>query len=246
MVFLTLGEAALHAVVLTLLIILALTNVYYPQYMFLTLVAFMVFITIIVYTSYRASRKPPKLFEIVAEEVRHGNILLEVDSDEVNKLLEKDFTLMDEIRRQGYKTLIESFSIVLVVVWYFAFFYFILPTFKGAEDLVRFFVYLVGYLVPYGGYIALDVVPKRVGRTATYVLRGYQIYETGIVSGSQFIAIKFPLSKEYVVREYDKRKCVELRRKYKGYNIRFLLYAKNISKLVEIISNYGQAKLISE
>lgn len=246
MVFLTWGEVALHAVVLTLLILLALTNVYYPQYTFITLIAFMSLITLVVYTSYRASRKPPKLFEVIAEEVRHGDILLEVDSDEVNKLLEKDFTLIEEIRRQGYRSLIESFSIVLVIVWYFMFFYFIVPIFRDAEAIVRFLIYAVGYLVPYFGYVALDLIPRRGGRTVTYVLRGYQVYETGVVSSSQFIAIKFPLSREYVVREYDKRKCVELRRRYKNYNIRFLLYAKNISKLTEIISNYGQVKLIHE
>lgn len=238
------AEVATHAVVVTLLVLLALSNVYYPQYTFFTLMTFIGFITVVVYFSVRASRKPPKLFDVVAEEVKQGDVLLEVDNEEVTKLLEKDFILMDDIRKQSFKALIESFSIILVFVWYFAFFYFILPIFARAEPFVKLAVYLVGYLVPYVAYVSMDIIPRKVGRTITYVLRGYQIYEKGIVSSSQYIVIKFPLSKEYVVKEFSRRKCVELSKKFKGYNVRFLLYAKNLPKLTEIISNYGKAELI--
>ncbi|MCX8186148.1 MAG: DUF2208 domain-containing protein [Sulfolobales archaeon] len=237
-------EVATHAIVLTLLVLLAITNVYYPQYTFMTLLAFIGFITIVVYTGYRTSRKPPKLFDVVAEEVKRGDVLLEVDNEEVSKLLEKDFILMDEIRKQSTKSLIESSGILLVFGWYFLFFYFILPRFVDAEATTRFIVYLIGYLVPYIGYVATDLIPRRAGRTVTYVLRGYEVYDTGIVSSSQYIVIKFPLSKEYVAVEHSKRKCVELSKKIKGYNVRFLLYTKNISKLTEIINNYGKVELI--
>ncbi|MEM0453070.1 MAG: DUF2208 family protein [Sulfolobales archaeon] len=233
-------EILTHVIVLILLTVLAITNVYYPQFTFITLLVFMGFITIVVYSGYRASRKPPKIFDVVADEVKRGNILLEVDNDEVSKLLEKDFILMDEIRKYSYRSLIESSGILLVFAWYFVFFYLILPRFVGAEDLVRFFVYLLGYLIPYIGYVGLDLIPRRAGRPVTYVLRGYEVYDTGIVSASQYIVIKFPLSKEYVVKEFNKRKCVELSKKFKGYNIRFLLYTKNLSKLTEIITNYGK------
>lgn len=239
-------ELATHVVVLALLVLLAVTNVYYPQYTFLTLLAFMGFITIVVYAGLRSSRKPPKLFDVVADEVRRGDMLLEVDNDEVVKLLEKDFILMEEVRKQSYRSLIESSSIILVFVWYFAFFYFILPIFVNADAFTRFAVYLVGYLIPYVGYVASDIIPRKAGRTLTYVLRGYQVYDTGIISSSQYIVIKFPLSKEYVVREHSRRKCVELTKKYKSYNVRFLLYAKNLPKLAEIISTYGRAELIPD
>lgn len=230
-------ELAIHAIAISLLISLAVVSTYYPQYLLLTFFTFLGFITIAMYSSYRASRKPPKLFEVVADDIYSGTKLYEVDADEVSRLVEKDLVLYDEIRRYSYKSLIDALGVSVVFGWYFLYFYIILPRLTVTDLTIKFIVYLIGYGVPYIAYLGFDIMSKR-SSTLTYVLRGYEVYDRGIISRSQYIAIKFPL-KDYTVKEFPTRKCIQLSKKHEGYIIRFMLYAKNMPKIMEILREYG-------
>lgn|GEM_PF-1031660 len=243
MIFSRITEVLTHVGVITLLILLAVTLVYYPEFRLVVFLTFIMVITLTVYISRRTARKPPKLFDVIADDVRRGSILFEVDDDEVSRLLEKDFTLYEEFRKQSFKALLESVIIVPIFLWYFIYFYLILPRFVITDLNLRLVAYIIGFVVPYILYLASELV-FRV-KTLTYVLRGYEVYDRGIVSSSQYIVIKFPLSKEYIVREYSNRKCVELSKKHGRYTVRFLLYTKNTPKLTETLSNYGKAEVIS-
>jgi uncharacterized membrane protein len=243
-IFSRITEVLTHVGIIALLVLLAVTLVYYPELRLLVFITFIVVITVVVFISRRAARKPPKLFDVIADEVRRGSMLFEVVDDEVSRLLEKDFTLYDEFRKQSFKALMESMIIIPIFLWYFIYFYLILPRFVITDLNLKLIAYIVGFVVPYILYVVSEFV-FRV-KTLTYVLRGYEVYDRGIVSISQYIVIKFPLSKDYIVREYSKRKCIELSRKHGGYTVRFLLYTKNTPKLVEVLSSYGKAEVISD
>lgn len=236
------AEAIIYGITQIFIILLAVANVLYPQYLTHTILLFAVFLIAVTLTSYtsirRRARRLPKLIELAFDDVRRGRKLIEVRPEEVIKLVSKDYELRQEMRGVVRRSTINSLSIFIAFTWYFIYFRLILPNFAVDELLIKFMLYITGYEVPYVAMILMNRINESIFKTLTYVLQGYEIYDKGIVSQKQGIVIRFPLDSGYSIKIYPKRRCVELTKHSEEYVLRYLLYCKDFTKVGDILNSF--------
>ncbi len=225
-----------------IILVLAVTNTYYPQYLSYTFLIFVVSMLIMMYTTFRTSLKHVVGSE--AKEIREGRKILEVKQDDVMSVVRYDTKLNEELKPMMKSTLLSLLNMFVIFAWYYVYFNIIIHSFEGADLTVKFVGFLLGYEIPYVSVTVLNLLTRKSVKTMIQVVRDFTVYDRGIVGSG--ICVKFPLSSEYVVKVEPSRKFVEIAKVDKSFVIKYRLYSKNYDRIADIVGRYGKPKTESK
>ncbi|MDW8033533.1 MAG: DUF2208 family protein [Nitrososphaerota archaeon] len=219
----------------TTIIILAIINTYYPEYLNYTFIVFI--ILFFVMTILRTRPRFSGISSSQLKEIRESKKVHEGEVSEVMRVMSLDAQLTHEI-----KPLTRFFSITLILmvftmIWYYLYFNFSSsltqdPSLPGTQ---KFIIFLIGYEVPIVLMAVVSLNQNKLLRGFPQIPRYYTLFEKGLVGQNTFM--KFPLE-EHDIRLDAKRGFVELIDKGKG-GIRIRLYSSKPKELFELIKNYA-------
>ncbi|MEM4556472.1 MAG: DUF2208 family protein [Sulfolobales archaeon] len=221
-----------------IILILAVTNTYYPQYLSYTFLIFVVSMFVMMFTAFRTSLKHVVGSE--AREIREGRKLLEVKYDEVMNVVKYDSKLNDELKPMMKTTLLSLANMFIIFAWYYIYFNIVIHSFEGADLTVKFVGFLLGYEIPYIAVTVVNLLTRKSVKTMIQVVRDFTIYDKGIVGSG--ISVKFPLSDNYVVRVEPARRFVEIAKVDKNSVIKYRFYSKNCDRIADLVNRYGKPK----
>lgn len=173
-----------------------------------------------------------------AKEIVRGKLLIEIGEKEVNKALEKDKELMQEMKRLNrmFMVYFMAFPIMLVSMFFF-------PSLQATivpAISSRLEPSLGGFLASYIGYVALFATLTAIFSPLYYftfrpiqfpvIATDVKVYDTGVVINKN-TGLKAPI----IVQDYryrPDRKFVE----FKIGNQLYRIYYKDIEKIHEILS----------
>jgi uncharacterized membrane protein len=215
------------------IIILAIINTYYPEYLSYTFIAFIAFFFVI--TTLRAR---PKLMGVSLEqlkEIRESEKIHEEDSSGVARTMSQDPQLAQELAPLTRMMFISIFAIVLSLIWYYLYFNSVrgLTQETAPSETQRFMLFLVGYEVPFALVAIMNFNQNKLLRNTPQIPGRYTLFEKGLVG--QGIVMKFPLQ-GHEARLDAKRGFVEL---VNGKGRRIRLYSSKPKDLFELIKKHG-------
>ncbi len=221
-----------------IILILAVVNTYYPQYLSYTFLIFIGSMFVMMFTTFRTSLK--HVIGSEAKEVREGRKLLEVKYDDVMSVARHDAKLNDELKPMMKTTLLSLANMFIIFAWYYIYFNILIHSFEGADLTMKFVGFLLGYEIPYIAVTVVSLFTRKSFKTMVQVVRDFIIYDRGVVGSG--ICIKFPLSSNYVVKVEPSRKFVEIAKVDKNSVIKYRFYSKNYDKIANIVDRYGKPK----
>jgi len=223
----------------SIIIALSVINTYYPQYLSYTFIIFVISMLIVSYYTVRTSLR--HVIGAEAKEIRGGRKLIDVKYDEVMNIVKYDGKLNEELKPMFKTAMLSFINMFVVFAWYFIYFRLAIPYFESVADpTYKFIGFLMGYEIPYVGVTLMNLLSRKSLRTSIQVVREYAIYDRGILGSG--VAIKFPLTNEYVVKVDPGRKYVELVKVSKGAVTKYRFYSKNYERIAEVISRLGKPK----
>ncbi len=221
----------------TIIAILTIINVFYPQYLNYTFIIFI--IGMVVFTAITMKTQLKHITGKEAKEIKEGKRLFKSRPDEVKELQMKDPRLVQELKPMLKMTMVSFLSLIILLVWY--------PTYFGwarsfaadqaVDTMTKIAVFLAGYEIPYAIMMTINMFSRRRMKETVQVIMNYEIYDKGVVGTG--LVIKFPLDTNYAVRISPIRKFIELVKSEGGTTIRYRLYTKSYERLWDIIRKYG-------
>jgi len=219
-----------------MIVILAIINTYYPEYLGYTFIVFIVlsFVLTIV-------RTRPRFIGISSnqlKEIKESRKVYEEKASEVMSVMSIDKQLTQEMRPLTRLFLINIFIIVFIMAWYYLYFNFTrdLTQSPSLPNIQKFAVFLIGYEAPLVFMAILSFRQNRLLRSFPQIPRYYTLFEKGLVGEN--VVIRFPLQEQDVKLD-SKRGFVELLNK-KGETVtRVRLYSSKPKELFESIKNYA-------
>lgn len=226
-----------QAIILTL----AIVNTYYPEYLSYTFIVFVIAMLVTTAITIKSSLK--HVAGGGAKEIKSGRRIIEVKSNEVMEIVKYDAKLNEELKPMLKTSVMSIVNLVIVLIWYSAYFNVVIHYFGAGDQLIKFIGFLLGYEVPFIGLTLVNMLMRRSQKVMIQVINSYTIYDKGIVGSG--IAIKFPLSSEYSVAMDPKRKFVEISKVSEGITVKYRLYGKNYDKVVDAIMKFGKVKEVT-
>ncbi|MEM0453109.1 MAG: DUF2208 family protein [Sulfolobales archaeon] len=221
-----------------IILILAIVNTYYPQYLSYTFLIFVVSMFLMMYVTFRTSLKHVVGSE--AKEIKDGRKLLEIKYDDVMNVVRYDSKLNEELKPMMKTTLLSFVNMFIIFAWYYIYFNIIIHEFGGADLTMKFIGFLLGYEIPYVAVTIVNLFTRKSTKTMIQVIRDYVIYDRGIVGSG--VSIRFPLSDNYIVKVEPSRKFVEIAKVDKSSIIKYRFYSKSYDRIADIVNKYGRPK----
>ncbi|MEM2415152.1 MAG: DUF2208 family protein [Thermoproteota archaeon] len=216
-----------------MIIILAVINTYYPEYLSHTFIVFI--ILFFIWTILRTRPRFAGISSIQLKEIKESKKIYEEEASEVMKVMSLDKQLTQEM-----KPLTRSFSIIILIIvlimaWYYLYFNFAsgLVQDSSLPKTQKFIIFLVGYEIPLVLMAVVSFNQNRLLRGFPQIPRYYILFEKGLIGQNMFM--KFPLQ-EHDVKLDAKRGFVELIDKGKE-GVRIRLYSSKPKELFELIKN---------
>ena len=221
----------------TIIAILTIINVFYPQYLNYTFIIFIV--GMVLFTVITMKTQLKHITGKEAKEIKEGKRLFKSKPDEVKELQMKDPKLVQELKPMLKTTMLSFLSLIVLLVWYPMYFGWArgFSAEPGVGDMTKVAVFLAGYEIPYAIMMAINTLSRRRMRETVQVVMNYEVYDKGVIGTG--VVIKFPLDTNYVVRISPVRKFIEFVKTEKGVTTRYRLYTKSYERLWGIIKKYG-------
>jgi uncharacterized membrane protein len=219
-----------------MIVILAIINTYYPEYLGYT---FIVFIALsFVLTMLRTRTRFIGISSDQLKEIKESRKVYEEKAPEVLSAMSVDKQLAQEMKPLTRLFLINIFIIVFIMAWYYLYFSFTKDLTQSPllPNIQKFAVFLIGYETPLVLMAVVSFRQNRLLRSLPQIPRYYTLFEKGLVGEN--MVIKFPLQ-EHNVRLDAKRGFVELLSKKVETVIRVRLYSSKPKELFESIKNYA-------
>ncbi|MEM2981151.1 MAG: DUF2208 family protein [Thermoproteota archaeon] len=219
-----------------MIIILAVLNTYYPQYLSVTFIVFILISFAMSFLRLRSQIRGSSIEQI--KEIRRSKKLYEEESTEILRLMALDTQLTQEMKPLAISSFLSLFAIFITLAWYYLYFNFAgnLAHDPSLTGPLRFLIFLIGYEVPYFIMFAISVRQNKAAKSFAQILRSYAIFESGLVG--QGIVIKPPMD-NYEIKLDSERKFVELVSKDENKPVRIRLYSSKPDELFELIRNLG-------
>ncbi|MGQ9479435.1 MAG: DUF2208 family protein [Thermoproteota archaeon] len=217
------------------IIILAIFNTYYPEYLYYTFIVFLAMAFIISFLTLRSRVRglsPQQL-----KEVRESRKVYEGSGDEVMRLMASDMQLLQEIKPLTRISLLSIFVLILTMAWYYVYFNSVRNL--SLSSIEYFAVYLVGYEVPSIIMFLMGFSQRKALKNFVQIPRSYTLFEAGLAG--QGVLIKFPIE-NYEVDFSRERRFVELKNIDGKGPTRIRLYTPKPDELAELIRKYGFSK----
>lgn len=217
-----------------MIIILAVLNTYYPQYLSFTFIVFIAISFAMSFLRLRSQTRGPSLEQL--KEIRGSKKLYEEESAEVLRLMALDTQLTQEMKPLVISSFLSLFAIFITLAWYYLYFNFAgsLVHDPSLTDSFRFLIFLIGYEVPYAIMFVISFRQNKTSKSFAQIPRSYALFESGLVG--QGIVIKSPMN-SYDIKLDSKRRFVELVGKDEKKPVRIRLYSSKPDELFELITN---------
>lgn len=222
-----------------MIIILAVLNTYYPQYLSITFIIFIAISFAISFLRLRAQSRGPSIEQL--KEIKESKKLYEEESAEVLRLMALDMQLTQEMKPLAVSSFLSLFAIFITLAWYYLYFSFArsLTYNSFLTDSFGFLIFLIGYEVPYAIMAGISFYQNKASKSFAQIPRKYALFESGLVG--QGMAIKFPID-NYETTLDSERKFVELASKDEKKPVRIRLYSSKPDELFELIKDAGSRK----
>lgn len=222
-----------------MILILAVLNTYYPEYLGFTFIVFIIISSAMSFLRLRSQLRGPSLEQL--KEVRGSKKIYEEESAGVLRLMASDTQLTQEMKPLAISSFLSIFAIFITLAWYYLYFNFArsLTNDPSLADSFRFLVFLIAYEVPYAIMAVISLSQNKASKSFAQIPRNYALFELGLAG--QGIVIKFPMD-NYEIKLDSKRKFVELVGKDEKKPVRIRLYSSKPDELFEMIKNTGSLK----
>jgi uncharacterized membrane protein len=218
-----------------MILILAVLNTYYPQYLTYTFIAFLGISMILTFSRMRSQLKGSSSEQL--KEIRESKKIYEEESTEVSRLIALDAQFPQEMKPLAVSSLLSIFAIVIILIWYQVYFSFASSlTGESSLNSFRFPIFLIGYEVPYAVMAVISFRQNKASKNFAQIPRSYALFERGLVA--QGVVIKPPMD-NYEVKLDSKRKFVELVSKDEKKPQRIRLYSSKPDELYRLIKKHG-------
>lgn len=219
-----------------MILVLAVLNTYYPQYLSYTFLVFIAISFVISFFMLRSQFRGPSPEQL--KEIKGSKKLYEEDSSEVLRLMASDAQLSQEMRPLTRASLLSLFAILITLVWYYLYFGYAsnLTHDASVAEPFKFLAFLIGYEVPYALMAVVSISQRRASKTFAQIPRNYALFESGLVG--QGLVIRFPTD-EYELKLESKRKFIELINRDEKRSMRIRLYSSKPDDLIELIRKHG-------
>ncbi len=219
--------------IITLLVIL---NVFYPQYLGYTFIIFVV--SMIIFTAIMMKTQLKHIVGKEVKEIKEGRKLYVARPDEVLSLQKMDLQLINELKPMLKSTLMSFLTFIVFIIWYPTYFGYARSVAESITDVVtKVIIFLIGYEVPYAVITLINRLSQRALKEVVQVVSKYEVYDRGIVGAG--ITIKFPLNDSYSIKVNSRRRFLDIILSRGKVKVKYRFYSKNLSRLAEIIKRYG-------
>jgi len=222
----------------TIIAILTIVNVFYPQYLSYTFIIFIV--GMVIFTAIMMKTQLKHITGKEAKEIKEGRRLFKSKPDEIKELQMRDPKLVQELKPMLKTTMLSFLSLLVLLLWYPMYFGWareFVTTPEGADVTMKIAVFLAGYEIPYAIMMTINMFTRRRMRETVQVVMNYEVYDKGIIGTG--VVVQFPLEEKYSIRISPIRKFIEIVRSEKGNTVRYRLYTKSYDRLWDIIKRYG-------
>lgn len=219
-----------------MILILAVLNTYYPQYLTYTFIAFLVISMILTFSRMRSQLKGSSSEQL--KEIRESKKIYEEESTEVSRLIALDAQLPQEMKPLAVSSLLSIFAIVIILIWYQVYFSFAssLTNNPSLTNPSRFLIFLAGYELPYIIMAVISFRQNKASKSFVQIPRNYALFERGLVG--QGVVIRSPMD-NYEIRLDSKRRFVEIVSKDEKKPARIRLYSSKPDELFSLIKKRG-------
>jgi len=222
----------------SIIAILTIVNVFYPQYLNYTFIVFI--IGMVVFTALMMKTQLKHITGKEAKEIKSGRRLFKSKSDEIKDLQLKDPKLVQELKPMLKTTMLSFLSLIVLLAWYPMYFGWargFVSTAENADVATKIAVFLAGYEIPYAIMMTINTFTRRRMKETVQVIMNYEVYDKGIIGTG--LVINFPLDENYSIRISSARKFVEVIKSERGSAVRYRLYTRSYERLWDIIKRYG-------
>ena len=223
----------------SMITLLVLLNVFFPQYLNLTFIIFI--IGMVAFTAITMKTQLRHIVGKEAKEIKEGRKLFVGRPREVTELQRSDPRLVGELKPMLKSSLMSFLGLIVILVWYPLYFNVVGGVARDPEvDVItRVLLFLAGYEIPYLMITGMNLLSRRGVKEYIQVVNKYEVYDRGIVGMG--IAAKFPLE-GYAVNVNPTRKFVELIKSSGKAVVKYRFYTKSYDRLADIIRRYGEPR----
>jgi len=226
----------------SMIALLVVLNVFYPQYLNYTFIIFIV--AMVIFTAITMRTQLKHIVGKEAKEIKEGKRLFSTDSKEVMAIQSTDTEVINELKPMFKATMTSFLSLIVLFVWYPLYFGYArsAASAEGVDVLTKVLVFLAGYEIPYASFMIINRLTQRSLREVVQVVTKYGVYDRGIVGTG--ITIKFPLNDNYSIKVNSRRKFMDIIMSRGRAKVRYRFYTRNLTRLIDIVKRYGNPKKI--
>jgi len=226
----------------SMIALLVILNVFYPQYLSYTFIVFIV--AMVIFTAITMRTQLKHIVGKEAKEIKEGRRLFSMDSKDVMTIQSTDTQVINELKPMFKATMISFLSLIVLFAWYPLYFGYArsIVSAEGVNVLTKVLVFLAGYEIPYALFMIINRLTQRSLREIVQVVTKYEVYDKGIVGTG--ITIKFPLNNNYSIKVNSRRKFMDIIMSRGRVKVRYRFYTKNLTRLIDIVKRYGNPKKV--